>query len=71
MTLIVQIHGGHQASQRTLIMRKKTSEIDYINGEIALLARSIGLNAPLNSKVVDMIHDIEQLDTCTRKFADT
>ncbi len=41
------------------IMRKKTSEIDYINGEIVFLAKHFSMQAPLNRKVVDLVHDVE------------
>lgn len=41
------------------IMRKKVSEIDYINGEIVLLAKHSGLKVPLNRKVVEMVHGVE------------
>ena len=42
------------------IMRKKTSEIDYINGEVVSLARNVGDQAPLNRKVVDLVHKVEE-----------
>ena len=41
------------------IMRKRPSEIDYINGEIVRLARQLQVDAPLNAKVVDMVHQVE------------
>jgi len=41
------------------IMRKRTSEIDYINGEVVALAKNIGLQALLNRKVVDLVHEVE------------
>ena len=42
------------------IMRKKTSEIDYINGEVTHLADNIRMGAPLNRKVVDLVHQVEE-----------
>lgn len=42
------------------IMRKKPSEIDFINGEVTHLAKSIGLESPLNRKVVNLVHKVEQ-----------
>ncbi len=42
------------------IMRKKMSEIDFINGEVTQLAKSFSLSAPLNRKVVDMVHRVER-----------
>jgi 2-dehydropantoate 2-reductase len=41
------------------IMRKRTSEIDFINGEVALLASSISMESPLNRKVVNLVHQVE------------
>ncbi|MDL1956967.1 MAG: 2-dehydropantoate 2-reductase [Candidatus Desulfofervidus auxilii] len=42
------------------IKRKRPSEIDYINGEIASLSEKIGIDAPLNKKVVEMVHAVEK-----------
>ena len=42
------------------IMRGKTSEIDFINGEVVHLASHIKMPAPLNDKVVDMVHEVER-----------
>lgn len=39
------------------IMRGRASEIDYINGEVARMAR---LSAPLNAKIVEMVHQVEE-----------
>jgi 2-dehydropantoate 2-reductase len=42
------------------IMRGRPSEIDFINGEIVFLADHFKLPAPLNSKIVDMVHEVER-----------
>jgi 2-dehydropantoate 2-reductase len=42
------------------IMRGKRSEIDFINGEIVLLANHFKLPVTLNSKIVDMVHEVER-----------
>ena len=42
------------------IMRGKRSEIDFINGEIVYLADNLKLAAPLNSRIVDMVHEVER-----------
>lgn len=42
------------------IMRGRASEIDFINGEVTYVAKSIRLQSPLNRKIVDLIHKIEQ-----------
>lgn len=45
------------------IMRGRTSEIDFINGEVVHLARQIRREAPLNEKIVEMVHQVENTDT--------
>lgn len=42
------------------ILRRKESEIDFINGEVVHLANNMKLQAPLNTKVVDMVHEVER-----------
>ncbi|MDP2654756.1 MAG: 2-dehydropantoate 2-reductase [Candidatus Omnitrophota bacterium] len=42
------------------IMRGKTSEIDFINGEVVALASGTKQDAPLNRRVVDWVHRVEQ-----------
>jgi len=42
------------------IKRKRPSEIDYFNGEIASLGERIGATAQLNKKVVEMVHAVEK-----------
>jgi len=42
------------------IKRGKPSEIDFINGEVALVAKNIGVAAPLNSRIVEMVHEVER-----------
>ncbi len=46
------------------IKRARVSEIDYINGEFVNLAKQNSLSAPLNEKLVAMVHQIER----THKF---
>ncbi len=42
------------------IKRKRSSEIDYINGEFVRLAESCGIEAPLNKKLTEMVHVVER-----------
>lgn len=42
------------------IQRKRTSEVDYINGEFVNLAKRNNLAAPLNEKLVEMVHQVEK-----------
>jgi len=41
------------------IKRGRNSEIDYLNGEFVSLAEKKGLSAPLNKKLVEMVHEVE------------
>ncbi len=57
------------------ILRKKMSEIDFINGEVTSLASNMGTQAPLNRKVVDLVHKVERegkflsVDEVKREFS--
>jgi len=42
------------------IKRGKKSEVDYINGEIVNLAKKNNLEAPLNEKIVELVHKVEK-----------
>lgn len=42
------------------IKRGRMSEIDFINGEFVHLAEARGLKAPLNKKLVEMVHQVEK-----------
>ncbi len=42
------------------IRRNRPSEIDYINGEFVRLAKENGFLAPLNLRLVEMVHRIER-----------
>lgn len=42
------------------ILRKKTSEIDFINGEVVSLAGHLRTSAPLNEQIVEMVHEVER-----------
>lgn len=41
------------------IKRDRPSEIDYINGEFVALAKRHNLKAPLNERLVEMVHTVE------------
>ncbi|MEW6008402.1 MAG: ketopantoate reductase family protein [Candidatus Omnitrophota bacterium] len=42
------------------IKRGRLSEIDYINGEFVRIAEENNINAFLNKKLVDMVHEVER-----------
>jgi 2-dehydropantoate 2-reductase len=42
------------------IKRGRSTEIDYLNGEIVSLGKRIGQSAPYNSTIVNMVHEVEE-----------
>jgi len=46
------------------ILRGKPTEIDYLNGEIVKLGQKMGISTPYNSKVVELVREVEK----THKF---
>jgi 2-dehydropantoate 2-reductase len=38
----------------------RPTEIDWINGEVVKLAESLGTDAPVNRKLVELMHEQEQ-----------
>jgi 2-dehydropantoate 2-reductase len=41
------------------LLRRKSTEIDFINGEIVRLAREFGGDAPFNAAIVNLVHQLE------------
>jgi 2-dehydropantoate 2-reductase len=41
------------------IKRGKSTEVDYLNGEIVYLGKKIGIPTPVNSLIVGLVHQIE------------
>ena len=46
------------------IRRGGKTEIDYLNGAVVAAAASVGLTAPVNAAIVDLVHEVER----TREF---
>ena len=42
------------------LRRHRSTEIDYLNGEIVRLGREVGVPTPLNAIVVEMVHRVEK-----------
>lgn len=42
------------------IQRGRASEIDFLNGHVARLGRQLGVPAPHNARVVEIVHDVER-----------
>jgi 2-dehydropantoate 2-reductase len=41
------------------VLRKKRTEIDFINGVVVRQAQELGIPAPVNSMLVDLVKTIE------------
>lgn len=41
------------------LLAARRTEVDYINGKLVELAESVGTEAPLNKKMTELIHSIE------------
>jgi 2-dehydropantoate 2-reductase len=41
------------------IKRGKTTEVDYMNGEIVNLGKKAGIPTPVNSLIVGLVHEVE------------
>lgn len=42
------------------IKRGQLSEIDYLNGAVVSAARALGVEAPVNARLVDLVHEVER-----------
>lgn len=49
------------------IKRGKASEIDYLNGEFVALSRQTNYPAPLNERLVGLVHEVEKTHTFLTK----
>jgi 2-dehydropantoate 2-reductase len=41
------------------IKRGKSTEVDYLNGEIVTLGKKVGIPTPVNSLIVELVHEVE------------
>ncbi len=42
------------------VRRHRPTEVDYLNGEVVRTGRQFGVAAPLNERVVSLVHDVER-----------
>ena len=42
------------------IRRGRLTEIDFLNGAVVAAARAAGLDAPVNARIVELVHDVEE-----------
>jgi 2-dehydropantoate 2-reductase len=56
----VKIDPEARSSMWEDLTRGRPTEVDYLNGEIVRLAASCGAKAPLNARMVEIVHDAER-----------
>ncbi|MCA9429882.1 MAG: 2-dehydropantoate 2-reductase [Candidatus Omnitrophica bacterium] len=59
MILLIKPYQDVQSSTWQSRVRGRPTEIDYLNGEIVRLAKEHGREAPLNEKIVELVHRFE------------
>jgi len=42
------------------LQRGRRTEVDFLNGEVVRLAESVGTTAPLNRRIVELVHEAEE-----------
>ncbi|HEY1957710.1 MAG TPA: 2-dehydropantoate 2-reductase [Polyangiaceae bacterium] len=55
----LQIDPEARSSMSEDLARGRNTEVDFLNGEIVRLARSVGRRAPINERVVALVHEVE------------
>ncbi len=53
-------YGKLKSSSLQSLERKRKTEIDFINGIIVKYGKEVGINTPLNEKLVKIVHEIEE-----------
>jgi 2-dehydropantoate 2-reductase len=56
----VKIDPEARSSMWEDLTRGRPTEVDHLNGEIVRLAESCGVKAPLNARMVEIVHDAEK-----------
>jgi 2-dehydropantoate 2-reductase len=54
-----RVYKPHTGMQRDIIVRKRRTEVDKQPGAVVDKGKTIGVPTPLNSRLVEMIHEIE------------
>lgn len=58
--IAIRKHAKLKASMLQDIEKGKLTEVDAINGAVSAFGRKVGFPTPMNDKVVEIIHNIEQ-----------
>lgn len=56
---VARLTADNQSSMLQSVLRKKKTEIDFINGEIVRTGRKVGVKTPVNSTIVEIVRAME------------
>ena len=56
---VARLTAENQSSMLQSLLRKRRTEIEFINGEIARVGRKVGVETPVNSTIVEIIRAME------------
>jgi 2-dehydropantoate 2-reductase len=56
----LEIDAEARSSMWEDLERRRPTEVDHLNGEIVRLAESAGIDAPVNRRIVELVHDVER-----------
>ena len=57
---IIDAYGDLKPSMLQDFERRRTTEVDFINGDVVELGRRLGVPTPVNAAIVEAVHAIEQ-----------
>jgi 2-dehydropantoate 2-reductase len=67
----LRIDPESRASMWQDLERHRPTEVEYLNGEIVRLAETCAIDAPLNRRIVELVHEAERADAgCPRMSAE-
>ncbi len=65
----MQVDPQARSSMWEDLNRRRTTEVDFLNGEIVKLAERVGVTAPLNQRITELVHAAEHQNQGSPKLA--
>lgn len=62
LPVMAKVDAEARSSMSDDLMRGRRTEVDYLNGEIVRLAERLGTSAPINARIVELVHAAEAKD---------
>lgn len=60
LPVMAKVDAEARSSMSDDLSRGRATEVDYLNGEIVRLAERLGTTAPINARIVTLVHQAEQ-----------